>query len=141
VSCRATTKKEIVGVFVSALISVRRFIRKNYVCLNILITMTALFPAAIDKSSVLLSRKIISTTSKIIAIDLDDSFEVDLTTEMELTDNVWTNYIRGVINQLKIKVLNLMDSTVFSAVIFLWVLVYLHRTRMRLLFGINELLI
>jgi galactokinase len=36
-------------------------------------------------------------------IDLDDSFEVDLTTEMELTDNVWTNYIRGVINQLKIK--------------------------------------
>jgi galactokinase len=34
-----------------------------------------------------------NSTSKIIAIDLDDSFEVDLTTEMELTDNVWTNYI------------------------------------------------
>jgi hypothetical protein len=33
--------------------------------------------------------------------------------------------IRGVINQLKIKGFDLMDSTVFSAV-FLWVLVYLH---------------
>jgi galactokinase len=87
--------------------------------------MTALFPAAIDKIICFAFEKNNSTTSKIIAIDLDDSFEVDLTTEMELTDNVWTNYIRGVINQLKIKVF-LMDSTVFSAVIFLWVLVYLH---------------
>jgi galactokinase len=55
-------------------------------------------PAAIDKIIFFTN----STTSKIIAIDLDDSFEVDLTTEMELTDNV-SNYIRGVINQLKIK--------------------------------------
>ena len=60
-------------------------------------------PAAIDKIICFAFEKSNSNTSKIIAIDLDDSFEVDLTTEMELTDNVWTNYIRGVINQLKIK--------------------------------------
>jgi galactokinase len=30
-------------------------------------------------------------------------------------DNVWTNYIRGVINQLKIKVLILKVLTVFSS--------------------------
>ncbi len=60
-------------------------------------------PAAIDKIICFAFEKSNSNTSKIIAIDLDDSFEVDLTTEMELTDTVWTNYIRGVINQLKIK--------------------------------------
>jgi galactokinase len=60
--------------------------------------MTALFyRQQLTKSSFLVFHH-----SKIIAIDLDDSFEVDLTTEMELTDNV-SNYIRGVINQLKIK--------------------------------------
>lgn len=58
-------------------------------------------PAAIDKIICFAFEKSNSNTSKIIAIDLDDSCEVDLTTEMELTDNVWTNYIRGVINQLK----------------------------------------
>ena len=60
-------------------------------------------PAAIDKIICFAFEKNYTNTSKIIAIDLDDSFEVDLTTDMELTDNVWTNYIRGVINQLKIK--------------------------------------
>jgi galactokinase len=46
-------------------------------------------PAAIDKIICFAFEKSNSTTSKIIAIDLD-LFEVDLTTEMELTDNVWT---------------------------------------------------
>jgi galactokinase len=60
-------------------------------------------PAAIDKIICFAFEKNYTHTSKIIAIDLEDSFEVDLTTDMELTDNVWTNYLRGVINQLKIK--------------------------------------
>ena len=60
-------------------------------------------PAAIDKIICFAFEKNYTNTSKIIAIDLEDSFEVDLTTDMELTDNVWTNYLRGVINQLKIK--------------------------------------
>ncbi|MDI6050757.1 galactokinase [Flavobacterium sp. XS2P24] len=60
-------------------------------------------PAAIDKIICFAFEKSNSNTSKIIAIDLDDSFEIDVTDSMELTDNVWTNYIRGVINQLKIK--------------------------------------
>jgi galactokinase len=60
-------------------------------------------PAAIDKIICFAFEKNDTNTSKIIAIDLDDSFELDLTTEMQLTDNVWTNYIRGVIHQLKSK--------------------------------------
>ncbi|MFV7233987.1 galactokinase [Flavobacterium sp. ZB4R12] len=60
-------------------------------------------PAAIDKIICFAFEKNYTNKSKIIAIDLDDSFEVDLTTDMELTDNVWTNYLRGVINQLKSK--------------------------------------
>lgn len=60
-------------------------------------------PAAIDKIICFAFEKSNSNTSKIIAIDLDDSFEIDVTESMELTDNVWTNYIRGVVNQLKIK--------------------------------------
>lgn len=59
-------------------------------------------PAAIDKIICFAFEKNNSNTSRIIAIDLDDEFEMDLTSPMELTDNVWTNYIRGVVNQLKI---------------------------------------
>jgi galactokinase len=60
-------------------------------------------PAAIDKIICFAFEKSNSNTSKIIAIDLDDSFEIEVADAMELTENVWTNYIRGVINQLKIK--------------------------------------
>jgi galactokinase len=60
-------------------------------------------PAAIDKIICFAFEKSNSNSSKIIAIDLDDSFEIDVTDAVELTNNVWTNYIRGVINQLKIK--------------------------------------
>jgi galactokinase len=59
-------------------------------------------PAAIDKIICFAFEKSNSDTSRIIAIDLDDEFEIDVTDSMELTDNVWTNYIRGVVNQLKI---------------------------------------
>ncbi|MFV5694433.1 galactokinase [Flavobacterium sp. LB3P122] len=59
-------------------------------------------PAAIDRIICFAFEKSNSNTSRIIAIDLDDEFEIDVTASMELTDNVWTNYIRGVINQMKI---------------------------------------
>ncbi|MFV8465433.1 galactokinase [Flavobacterium sp. LB1P62] len=59
-------------------------------------------PAAIDKIICFAFEKSNSNASRIIAMDLDDEFEMDVTASMELTDNVWTNYIRGVVNQLKI---------------------------------------
>jgi galactokinase len=59
-------------------------------------------PAAIDKIICFAFEKSNSNTARIIAIDLDDEFEIDVAGSMELTDNVWTNYIRGVVNQLKI---------------------------------------
>jgi galactokinase len=59
-------------------------------------------PAAIDKIICFAFEKNNSNKSRIIAMDLNDEFEMDLTAPMELTANVWTNYIRGVVNQLKI---------------------------------------
>jgi galactokinase len=59
-------------------------------------------PAAIDKIICFAFEKNNTNKSRIIAIDLTDEFEVDLSSPMELTDKVWTNYVRGVINQLKI---------------------------------------
>lgn len=58
-------------------------------------------PAAIDKIICFAFEKSNSKTSKIIAIDLNEEFEIDLTEEISLSDVVWTNYIRGVIKQLK----------------------------------------
>lgn len=60
-------------------------------------------PAAIDRIVCFAFEKSHSNQSKIIAIDLDDSFEIDCTNSMELNDKVWTNYIRGVVHQLQIK--------------------------------------
>jgi galactokinase len=59
-------------------------------------------PAAIDKIICFAFKKNNSNISKIIAIDLDDKFEINLNDEVKLDDKVWTNYLRGVINQLKI---------------------------------------
>ncbi|KDN56624.1 galactokinase [Flavobacterium seoulense] len=59
-------------------------------------------PAAIDKIICFAFAKNNTNTSKVIALDLNDSFEIDVTAEVKLDDNSWTNYIRGVINQLKI---------------------------------------
>ena len=58
-------------------------------------------PAAIDKVICFAFAKSNSKTSKVIAIDLNEEFEIDLTHEIKLSDVVWTNYIRGVIKQLQ----------------------------------------
>ncbi|MDR7208557.1 galactokinase [Flavobacterium piscis] len=58
-------------------------------------------PAAIDKIICFAFEKSNSKTSKIIAIDLDEEFEIDLNKKIELSDVVWTNYILGVIKQLQ----------------------------------------
>lgn len=58
-------------------------------------------PAAIDKVICFALEKNNSKKSKIIAIDLNEEFEIDLTQEVKLNDIVWTNYIRGVIKQLQ----------------------------------------
>ncbi|MDP5198497.1 galactokinase [Flavobacterium sp. DG2-3] len=58
-------------------------------------------PAAIDKIICFAFSKNNTKTSKIIAIDLNEEFEIDLTQEVKLSDVVWTNYIRGVIKQLQ----------------------------------------
>ena len=63
-------------------------------------------PAAIDKIICFAFEKNNSNTSKIIAIDLDDVFEIDLNDPIQLNEKVWTNYLRGVINQLKINGFN-----------------------------------
>ena len=59
-------------------------------------------PAAIDKIICFAFEKNNSNTSKIIAIDLEEEFEIDLNDAVHLNDKTWTNYLRGVINQLKI---------------------------------------
>ena len=58
-------------------------------------------PAAIDKLICFAFEKNNTQKSKIIAIDLNEEFEADLTQEIQLNDVVWTNYIRGVIKQLQ----------------------------------------
>ncbi|MDX6181067.1 galactokinase [Flavobacterium sp. Fl-77] len=58
-------------------------------------------PAAIDKVICFAFEKNNTTKSRIIAIDLNEEFEVDLTKEILLSDVVWTNYILGVIKQLQ----------------------------------------
>jgi len=58
-------------------------------------------PAAIDKVICFAFEKNETKKSKIIAIDLNEEFEIDLTQEIQLSDVVWTNYIRGVIKQLQ----------------------------------------
>jgi galactokinase len=58
-------------------------------------------PAAIDKVICFAFEKSNTKKSKVIAIDLNEEFEVDLTQKIELSDVVWTNYILGVIKQLQ----------------------------------------
>ena len=58
-------------------------------------------PAAIDKIICFAFEKNNTNSSKIVALDLDEKFEIDVTVEVQVTDTVWTNYIRGVIHQLK----------------------------------------
>jgi galactokinase len=58
-------------------------------------------PAAIDKVICFAFEKNNTKKSKVIAIDLNEEFEVDLTEQIKLSDVVWTNYILGVIKQLQ----------------------------------------
>lgn len=58
-------------------------------------------PAAIDKIICFAFKKNNSNQSRIIAIDLNDEFVINLADPIELADNVWTNYLRGVLTQLK----------------------------------------
>ena len=58
-------------------------------------------PAAIDKIICFAFEKNNTNSSKIVAIDLNEAFEIDLTAEILLSEEVWTNYIRGVIKQLQ----------------------------------------
>ncbi|MES2575066.1 MAG: galactokinase [Bacteroidota bacterium] len=73
-------------------------------------------PAAIDKIICFAFEKNNTNTSKIIAIDLNDAFEIDLNDTVELNYKVWTNYLRGVIHQLKTKGFSLEGfNCVFSS--------------------------
>lgn len=58
-------------------------------------------PAAIDKIICFAFSKNNTKKSKIIAIDLNEEFEVDLTKAISLSKTVWTNYFLGVIKQLQ----------------------------------------
>lgn len=58
-------------------------------------------PAAIDKIICFAFEKNNSQKSKIIAIDLNEEFEIDLTQKIQLSEVVWTNYILGIIKQLQ----------------------------------------
>lgn len=60
-------------------------------------------PAAIDKVICFTFEKNASNTANIHAIDLNESVAIDVKKEEVLTNVVWTNYLRGVLHQLKLK--------------------------------------
>lgn len=59
-------------------------------------------PAAIDKIICFAFEKSKSITSRIIALDLNEEFSIDFSEKPNLDEKVWTNYIRGVVNQLQL---------------------------------------
>ncbi|CAH0337616.1 Galactokinase [Flavobacterium sp. CECT 9288] len=58
-------------------------------------------PAAIDKIICFAFEKSNTTTSRIVAIDLNQEFEIDLSQSIQLSSTVWNNYILGVLKQLQ----------------------------------------
>lgn len=60
-------------------------------------------PAAIDKIICFAFEKTNTNTANIYAIDLDESVAIDVNKDAQLSDVVWTNYLRGVLLQLKLK--------------------------------------
>ncbi len=60
-------------------------------------------PAAIDKIICFTFNKNDSDTANIQAIDLKESTSIDVTKEEIVSEIVWTNYLRGVLLQLKLK--------------------------------------
>jgi galactokinase len=59
-------------------------------------------PAAIDKIICLAFGKNDSNHAQISAIDLNDTFQIDLNQPFVRNNVIWTNYLLGVLNQLKI---------------------------------------
>jgi galactokinase len=60
-------------------------------------------PAAIDKIICFTFEKNNSNTANVQAIDLNESLVIDVTKEEIVSEIVWTNYLRGVLFQLKLK--------------------------------------
>jgi galactokinase len=60
-------------------------------------------PAAIDKIICFAFEKNNFNTANIQAIDINESVLIDITKEEIVSDVVWTNYLRGVLFQLKLK--------------------------------------
>jgi len=61
------------------------------------------FPAAVDKGIVAAFEKSSDTSSKAIALDLDESFEFEVDSIAPQKEQLWANYILGVIDELKKK--------------------------------------
>jgi galactokinase len=59
-------------------------------------------PAAIDKIICFAFEKKNSNIATIEAIDLNESVAIDVTKDVNLSEVVWTNYLRGVLHQLKL---------------------------------------
>ena len=75
-------------------------------------------PAAIDKAICFAFEKTNSASSKIVAIDLDESFEINVESPIILSETIWTNYFRGVLQQLQNKGLAIGNfNCVFSSTI------------------------
>jgi len=73
-------------------------------------------PAAINKVICFAFEKTNSETSTIVAIDLDESFEINVENPVTLNEVVWTNYFRGVLQQLQNKELVIGNfNCVFSS--------------------------
>lgn len=60
-------------------------------------------PAAIDKVICFAFEKTNSKSSKIIAIDLNESFEINLEDPLSLDGDIWSNYFKGILLQLQNK--------------------------------------
>jgi galactokinase len=58
-------------------------------------------PAAIDKVICFAFEKTNSETSTIVAIDLNESFEINVENPVTLHEVIWTNYFRGVLQQIQ----------------------------------------
>jgi galactokinase len=73
-------------------------------------------PAAIDKVICFAFEKTNSNTSKIVAIDLNESFEINVDSPVTLDETVWTNYFRGILQQIQNKGLAIGNfNCVFSS--------------------------
>jgi galactokinase len=75
-------------------------------------------PAAIDKVICFAFEKTNSETSTIVAIDLGESFEINVENPVTLHEVIWTNYFRGVLQQIQNKGLIIGNfNCVFSSTI------------------------